>query len=38
MLEILNYLGEIFDGSETDDKQPDTTDMFELESEESVAQ
>ena len=38
MLEILNYLGEIVDGSETDGKQPDNTDMLELETEESAAQ
>ena len=38
MLEILNYLGEIFNESKTDDEQPDTTNMPELESEESAAQ
>ena len=38
MLEILNYLGEIFNGFEADDKQLDTTDMPDLESEESAAQ
>ena len=38
MLEILNYLGEIFNGLKTDDKQLDNTDMPELENEESSAQ
>ena len=38
MLEIINYLGEIFNGLETDDKQLDTTDMPDLESEESAEQ
>ena len=38
MLEILNYLGEIFNESKTDDKQPETTDMPELKSEESAEQ
>ena len=38
MLEILNYLREIFNKSKTDDKQPDTTNMPKLESEESAAQ
>ena len=38
MLEILNYLGEIFNESKTDDEQPDTTNMPELESEESAEQ
>ena len=38
MLDILNYLGEIFNESKTDDKQPDTTNMPESESEESAAQ
>ena len=38
MSEILNYLGEIFNGFETGDKQLDTTDMPDLESEESAAQ
>ena len=38
MLEILNYLGEIFNEPKTDDEQPDTTDMPELESKESAAQ
>ena len=37
MLEIYNHLGEIFDEPETDDEQLDTTDMPELESEESAA-
>ena len=38
MLEILNHLGEIFNEFKTDDEQPDTTDIPELESEESAAQ
>ena len=38
MLEILNYLKEIFDGSVANHEQPDTTDMPELESEESAEQ
>ena len=38
MLEILNHLGEIFNESKTDDEQPGTTNMPELESEESAAQ
>ena len=38
MLEILNYLREIFNEPKTDDKQLDTTDMPDLESEESAAQ
>ena len=38
MLEIFNCLGEIFNGPKTDDEQPDTTDMSELESEESAAE
>ena len=38
MLKILIYLGEIFNRPKTDDEQPDTTDMPELESEESAAQ
>ena len=38
MLEILNYLREIFNESKTYDEQPDTTDIPELESEESAAQ
>ena len=38
MVEILNYLGEIFNESKTGDKQPDTINMPELESEESAAQ
>ena len=38
MLEILNYLGEIFNGPKTDDEQPDITNMLELESEESAEQ
>ena len=38
MLEILNYLGEIFNGPKTDDEQFDTTDIPGLESEESAAQ
>ena len=38
MLEIFNYLGEIFNGPETDDEQLNTTDMPDLESEESAAQ
>ena len=38
MLEILNYLREIFNESKTYDEQPDTTGMLELESGESAAQ
>ena len=38
MLEIFNYLGELFNEPRTDDEQLDTTDMSELESEESAAQ
>ena len=38
MLETFNYLGEIFNGPKTDDKQLDNTYMPELESEESAAQ
>ena len=38
MLETLNYLGEIFSGPKTDDERLDTTDMPELESEESAAE
>ena len=38
MFEIFNYLREIFNEPKTDDKQPDTTGMPELESEESAAQ
>ena len=38
MLKIYNYLGEIFNESKTDDEQPYTTDMPELEREESAAQ
>ena len=37
-LEIFNYLGEIFNESKTDDEQLDSTDMPDLESEESAAQ
>ena len=37
MLKIYNYLGEIFNESKTDDEQPYTTDMPELEREESAA-
>ena len=38
MLEILNYLGEIFNESKTDDEQPHAIDIPDLESEESAAQ
>ena len=38
MLEIFNYLGEIFNEPKTDDEQPDTTNMPKLESEECAAQ
>ena len=38
MIEIYNYLGGIFNEPKTDDEQLDTTDMPELESEESAAQ
>ena len=41
MLKIINYLGKIFNEPNTDDKQSDiadTTDMPDLESEESAAQ
>ena len=38
MLEIFNYLGEIFNGPKTYDEQLYTKDMPELESEESAAQ
>ena len=38
MLEIFNYLKEIFNEPKTDDEQLDTTDMPDLESEESAAQ
>ena len=38
ILKIFNYLGEIFNGPKTDDKQPDTTNMSDLESEESAEQ
>ena len=38
MLEIFNYLEEMFNEPKTDDEQPDTTDMPELESEESAVQ
>ena len=38
MLEIFSYLGEIFNGPETDDEQLNTTDMPDLESEESAGQ
>ena len=38
MLEILNYLGEIFNESKTDDEKPDAIDIPALESEESAAQ
>ena len=38
MLEIFNCLREIFNEPKTDDEQPDTTDMPELESEEYAAQ
>ena len=37
MLEMLNYLGEIFHESKIDDEQRDTIDMPELKSEESTA-
>ena len=37
MFKIYNYLGEIFNESKTDDEQPYTTDMPELEREESAA-
>ena len=37
MLEILNYLGEIFNGPEIDDEKQDTTVMSDLESEEFAA-
>ena len=37
MLEILNYLKEIFNGLKTDDEQFDTTDMPVLESEKFAA-
>ena len=36
MLEILNYLWEIFNGPKADDEQQNTTNMLELESEESA--
>ena len=36
MFKIYNYLGEIFNESKTDDEQPYTTDMPELEREESA--
>ena len=38
MLEIFNYLGEMFNVSKTNNEQPDTTDMSELENEESAAE
>ena len=38
MLEILTYLGEIFNESKTDDEQPHTANKPELESEEYAAQ
>ena len=38
MLEIFTFLEEIFNGLKTDDEQPDTTNMPDLESEESAAQ
>ena len=38
MLKIFNYLREIFNEPKTDDKKPDTTDMSDLESEESAGQ
>ena len=38
MLEILNYLGEIFNEPKTDDEQPYTTAIPHLETEESAAQ
>ena len=38
ILKIFNYLGEIFNVPKTDDKQPDTTNMSDLESEESAEQ
>ena len=38
MLKLFNYLRKIFDEPKTDDKQPDTTNMSDLESEESAAQ
>ena len=37
MWEIFNYLGEIFNEPRIDDEQLNTTDMPELESEESAA-
>ena len=38
MLEIFEYLKEIFDGPKTNDTQLDITDMLDLESEESAAE
>ena len=38
MLEIFNYLGEIFNEPKTDDKQLDIIDIPDLESEESAIQ
>ena len=38
MLKLFNYLRKIFDEPKTDDKQADTTNMSDLESEESAAQ
>ena len=38
MLEIFDYLREIFNGPKIDDEQLDTTDMPDLESEESAVQ
>ena len=38
MLEIFNYLGEIFNEPKTDDKQLDIIDIPDLESEESAVQ
>ena len=38
MLEVLNYLGEIFNGPKIDDEQPYTTNISELESEDSAKQ
>ena len=37
MLEVLNYLREIFSEPKTADEQPDTTGIPDLESEESAA-
>ena len=38
MLEIFNYLGEIFNEPKTDDKQLDIIDIPDLKSEESAVQ